>query len=266
MTNRLAPILLQKAREVAVLKDHLTEHPKHPIAQILQGHTGYLGKKDFIQALRTTSLAVIAEIKRKSPSKGTLAPISDPVALAKTYISGGANALSILTDTQFFAGSAEDLIIASRELAQYPQPILRKDFIVDEIQIAEAIAMGADAILLIVAALGKKTKPMLAAAKAMGIPALVEVHDQHELEQALNSDAEIIGINNRDLTTFTIDTQKAFQLIELIPQHIIRIAESGIEAPQLAQDYYHAGFDAVLIGEALVKAENPASFIRECHV
>jgi indole-3-glycerol phosphate synthase len=264
MTNRLDPILLQKTREVDALKAQIAEQPNHPIAHILRGNSGYHGKKDFKRALRTTSLAIIAEIKRKSPSKGVLAQIADPTELAKTYVSAGANALSVLTDEPFFAGSIQDLTQVATSLAKHAQPILRKDFIVDEIQIAEAIAIGADAILCIVAALGAKTKHILTAAKNMGIPALVEVHNHRELDLALHSGAEIIGINNRDLTTFSIDTKQSFTLINAIPQDIIRIAESGVDTPQLAQAYHRAGFDAVLIGEALVTSQHPDSFIREC--
>lgn len=264
MTNRLEPIIVQKKREVDALKALLTAQPTHDIAQILQGKKGYTGIKNFKQALRLSTLAVIAEIKRKSPSKGQLAAIQDPTVLAAAYVDGGANALSILTDECFFGGSLADLTRVATLLRDQPNPILRKDFIIDEVQIAEAISAGADAILCIVAVLGSRTKAILNAAQSMGIQALVEVRDHHELDMAIASGAEIIGINNRDLTTFEIDTEQALRLVERIPQHIIRVAESGIVEPKLAQTYYHASFDAVLIGEALVKSNHPGVFIEAC--
>ena len=264
MINRLEPIILQKKREVDALKSLLADKPSHDIVQILLGEKKQSGIKNFKQALRTSTLAVIAEIKRKSPSKGQLAAIQDPTSLAQAYVDGGANALSVLTDEHFFGGTLTDLNRVATLLRDQPNPILRKDFIIDEIQIAEAISVGADAILCIVAVLGARTRSMLDAARTMGIQTLVEVHDRRELDIAIDSGAEIIGINNRDLTTFTIDTEQALRLVELIPQHIIRVAESGIVEPELAQAYYHAGFDAVLIGEALVKAKHPGDFIEAC--
>lgn len=255
MINKLQPIILQKQREVAALKSR----PELVIEEIQ-----FASIKNFKQALCCSSIAVIAEIKRKSPSKGVLASISNPTALAELYVSGGANALSVLTDELFFGGHANDLRQVANRLRAQPQPILRKDFIIDEIQIAEAIAMGADAILLIVAVLKEKTKVMLDYAKKMGVHALVEVHDNHELEIALASGAEIIGVNNRDLTTLQVDTQRAFKLLEYIPKDIVKVAESGILTPELAGEYYRAGFNAVLIGEALVKSADPTDFIQRC--
>ncbi len=264
MNNKLTPIILQKQREVASLRELIANQPNHPMIQLLQGKEQHTSVISFKNALRGPSLAVIAEIKRKSPSKGVLAAIDDPVHLAQIYAAGGASALSILTDTVFFGGQLDDLNSVSLALGAKRPPILRKDFIIDEIQIAEAILAGADAILCIVAVLGERTKIMLDAAHTMGIDVLVEVHNSQELEIALASGAEIIGVNNRDLTTFQIDTDQAFRLVEDIPPHLIRVAESGIVMPELAQDYYRAGFDAVLIGEALVKSPNPDEFIRAC--
>lgn len=264
MTNRLDPIILQKKREVATLKTQIRCQPESPISQILLEKTQRSSIKSLKNSLRCKSLAVIAEIKRKSPSKGHLANIDDPVALANTYIKSGANALSVLTDELFFGGSLNDLTNIATSVGELPNPILRKDFIIDEIQIAETIAAGADAILCIVAVLGEQTKAILNHAKKMNIEALVEVHDVNELEIALASGAEMIGINNRDLSTFEVDTKNAFTLLEMIPPHIVKVAESGILAPELAQAYYRAGFDAVLIGEALVKSDAPTNFIRAC--
>lgn len=195
--------------------------------------------------------------------------------MALNYVEGGANAISILTDELFFGGNIEDLKIVSSALthplessptAQQAKqiPLLRKDFIIDEIQIAQAINAGADAILLIVAVLGTRTQKLLDCAKKMGIDVLVEIHDETELKIALESGAEIVGINNRNLSSLEVDTNRALKLAHDIPPHIIRVAESGILEPKIAQTYHQAGFDAVLIGEALVKSKNPAEFMGAC--
>lgn len=262
--NRLAPIILQKQREVAALKNMLQNQPAHEIKQILQGKKQRGSIKSLKKSLNCSSLAVIAEIKRRSPSKGSLALINDPRALAKSYVTGGASALSVLTDELFFGGKLDDLAHIAATLHHESLPILRKDFIIDEVQIAEAIAAGADAILCIVAILGKKTSMLINHAKEMGIEVLVEVHNQAELEIAFISGAEIIGVNNRNLSTFAVDTECAFNMIESIPHDIVSVAESGILAPEMARNYYHAGFNAVLIGEALVTSSAPIDFIRAC--
>ncbi len=264
MTSQLEKIILQKHREVDALKCLVAEQPQHIIGQILRGTHHSLSKKSFKKALRYSSLAIIAEIKRKSPSKGMLAPINDPAALAKNYVASGANAISVLTDEMFFSGKLADLTTVSSTLRKEVHPVLRKDFIIDEIQIAEAAMAGADAILIIVAAVYEQTKTLLNCAKNFGLEALIEVHNQQELELALNSGAEIIGINNRDLHSLQVDTEQALKLIENIPPEIVRVAESGILAPELARDYYRAGFDAVLIGEALVKSGQPEKFMQAC--
>ena len=265
MTNRLAPIMEQKKREIAALYTFLQAYPEHGIGQLLQGQAKRERCQNFKQALRKKTLTVIAEIKRQSPSRGELAQIADPIALAHTYINGGADALSILTDELFFKGKLADLESVSMRYVEDPTPILRKDFVLDVSQIAEAVYAGADAILAIVAVLGNTTKTILSAAKAMGIDVLVEVHTKAELMLALDCGAEIIGVNNRDLTTFEVDTDRAFDLLACIPKDIISVAESGIRLPELAHDYRQAGFDAVLIGEALVTSHTSEQFIGACH-
>ena len=262
--TKLMPIISQKQHEVQQLKMLLDNQPNHVIADVLRGKIPHASRKIFKEALRRNFLAVIAEIKRKSPSKGSLATIADPVSLAKSYIAGGASAISVLTDTVFFGGSLGDLTKIAAVAHEHAVPVLRKDFIIDEIQIAEAVAAGSDAVLFIVAVLGKDTQVMLNAAKAMGIEVLVEVHNPAELEIALASDAEIIGVNNRNLETMQVDTEQALRLLASIPKHIVKVAESGIHNPLLAQEYYRAGFDAVLIGEALVTSGHPENFIRAC--
>ncbi|MFN7097882.1 MAG: indole-3-glycerol-phosphate synthase, partial [Gammaproteobacteria bacterium] len=216
------------------------------------------------KALHQTELSVIAEIKRKSPSKGELAPINNPLELAAKYVVGGANALSILTDQQFFGGSLNDLVTVVKMLGHDRIPILRKDFIIDEIQIAESVAAGADAILCIVAIHKNNTGTIVSKAKKMGLDVLVEVHDEEELETALCANADIIGINNRNLNTFEINLDTAYRLKKLIPNHVTTVAESGIIEPQQAVKYREAGFNAVLIGEALVTSNQPQTFIRAC--
>lgn len=248
--NKLNAIIAQKHKEVSALYQ-LNIKPR-------------VSDKNFKQALQNKNLSIITEIKRRSPSRGFLAEITDPVQLANNYISAGSNAISVLTDELFFGGSREDLIAVSTALRQNPAPVLCKDFIINTLQIDHAIMAGADAILLMVSVLGNKTKELLDYAKAMNINALVEVHTEAELDLALILSPEIIGINNRNLTTFEVDTNQAFKLIKHIPDSIIKVAESGILKPELANEYYQAGFDAVLIGEALVKSSSPAEFIGAC--
>lgn len=243
MHNRLQKILAEKAQELARLK---------------------CPRKSLKAALRQTQLSVIAEIKRASPSKGELAEISDPCALAERYVAGGAAAISVLTDQPFFGGCLEDLENVSKALRYHPQPILRKDFLIDPLQIAEAFFKGADAVLLIVAVLGDQTAEFLKVTKSYGMEALVEVHTLAELELAIAAGAEMIGINNRNLETFEIDIETAFKLKAALPAHIISVAESGILEANLAGQYRQAGFDAVLIGEALVKASSPEVFLEAC--
>lgn len=249
-TAKLDTIIAEKMREIS----HLHEHFIH----------ARRSSKNFKQSLRNPTLSVIAEIKRRSPSKGFLADIADPVQLANHYIAAGANAISVLTDKSFFNGSIDDLLCVSAALRQCSTPVLCKDFIISRRQIDEAIMAGADAVLLIVKALGEKTKTLLDYAKTMNIDALVEVNNSAELALAVQAGAEIIAVNNRDLSTFNVDTTQCFTLIQEIPSSIIKVAASGILTPELAQQYYHVGFDAVLIGEALVKSTSPADFISAC--
>ncbi|MBS0652200.1 MAG: indole-3-glycerol phosphate synthase TrpC [Verrucomicrobia bacterium] len=217
--------------------------------------------KRFEEVLRGEHLTVIAEIKRKSPSKGSLAPIIDPVALARQYIEAGAQALSILTDEVGFGGSLADL----QEVANaFPAiPILRKDFIVDIRQIKQTARSGATAVLLIVAALQEKLAEFIQEAKRYQLDPVVEVHDLKELELAVKSGATIIGVNNRNLSSFHVDLETSVQLSAHIPQNCIKIAESGIRSAGDGQKMRQAGFDAVLVGEALVTAQEPKKLIQE---
>lgn len=215
-------------------------------------------RRSLKQALRQESISLIAEIKRQSPSRGLIKAVDDPVALARRYCQGGAAALSILTD-QAFGGSLHDLSNIASILPEIP--LLRKDFLIDPVQIQESLQYGASAVLLIVAILGPKTKGMLEQARRLGLDALVEVHDAHELKLAFNSGAEIIGINNRNLQTFEVDLNISRLLGPQIPDSIIKVAESGICTRSDVEGMQEAGFDAVLIGEALMKAESPEKLI-----
>lgn len=264
MSNRLEPIIIQKQREVADLYRCLQNDSHHSIAKILYGNFQNKRVSTFKSVLRSSSLAVIAEIKRKSPSKGLISSISDPVSLAKRYISGGASALSILTDNSFFGGKLDDLTQVADAINTDTVPIIRKDFIIDKIQIAEAFNAGASAVLCIISILGVKAKTLIEFARSLGLDVLVEIHNHEELQIALDCGADMIGINNRNLKTFEVDTSCALRLVTAIPNTMIKIAESGMTHPTMAREYYHAGFDAVLIGEALVASSNPEQFIRAC--
>jgi indole-3-glycerol phosphate synthase len=204
--------------------------------------------------------AVIAEIKRRSPSKGDLNVGLVPGVLAKAYASGGAACLSVLTDADFFGGSADDLAEARRAV---DLPVLRKDFTVSEADVLDARLMGADAVLLIVAALDDgELAAFHSLASSLGLAALVEVHDETELERALAVGATLIGVNQRDLVTFEVDTARAERLAAAIPGGVVKVAESGLRTPDDAARLADAGYDAVLVGETLVRSGDPAAAVR----
>jgi indole-3-glycerol phosphate synthase len=214
-----------------------------------------------VAAQRTGRPAVIAEIKRRSPSKGDLAPDLDPATLARAYQAAGASALSVLTDAEFFGGSPDDLIAA--KAAAPDLPILRKDFTVDGRDVADARTMGADAVLLIAAALNPGDLSRLRGlAQGLGLAPVVEVHDEAELAIALKAGADIIGVNQRDLRTFEVDPDRAARLAALIPDGVLKIAESGIHTPGQVDALADAGYDAILVGEQLVTAADPAAALR----
>jgi len=208
-----------------------------------------------------TGPAVIAEIKKASPSKGLIRADFNVAALARSYLAGGAAALSVLTDKPFFQGSLRNLELASEAV---PLPCLRKDFIVDEYQIAEARAHRADAILLIVAALtDAELKSFAIAAHSHSLDVLVEVHTASELERALftlgETGTDAIGVNNRDLTTFDVHLETSLELAEGIPKSVVRVTESGIATPEDLRRLRAAGFNAFLIGESLMRQPDPGA-------
>jgi indole-3-glycerol phosphate synthase len=211
------------------------------------------------QLAGASGLAVIAEVKRRSPSKGNLAADLDPAEMATRYRDGGAACLSVLTDVEFFSGSPADLAAAR---AAVEIPVLRKDFTVGPADVADARLMGADAVLLIVAALSPTELPaLLSVTERVGIDALVEVHDEAEAELALASGASIIGVNQRDLVTFEVDTDRAERVAKVLPSGVVRVAESGIRSADDACRLADAGFDAVLVGESLVTSSDPATAV-----
>ena len=207
----------------------------------------------FAQSIvEASGLAVIAEVKRRSPSRGDLAPDLDPVALAAAYEAGGATCLSVLTDVDWFGGSPADLVAARGAVGV---PVLRKDFTVCEADVCDARIMGADAVLLIAAALDDAELAALHhLAGEVGLDALVEIHDEAELARALAVGATLVGVNQRDLVTFEVDTGRAVRMAPLVPDGVVRVAESGVRGVTDAARLAAAGYDAVLVGESLVTA------------
>lgn len=217
----------------------------------LGGHTD--------QAARDTTLRVISEVKRKSPSKGALADIPEPAVLAAEYEAGGASVISVLTEARRFGGSLQDLD-AVRAAVQIP--VLRKDFTVDEYQIYEARAHGADLVLLIVAALNDELlASFLELTHQLGMNALVETHTEEEIARAIKAGAKIIGVNVRNLKTLDVDPATFGKLAPLLPSDAVIVAESGVESTEQVAQYGAAGADAILVGEALVKHADPRASV-----
>ena len=205
-------------------------------------------------------LAVIAEVKRRSPSKGDLLPGLDPARLAAEYQGGGAACLSVLTDEEYFGGSVADLRAAR---AACGLPVLRKDFTVSALDVADARLMGADCVLLIAAVLDRaELVDLHRLAVEVGLDVLVEIHDEAELEHALEAGANLIGVNQRDLMTFRVDHERAERMAGAIPAGAVRVAESGVRGASDARRLEAAGYDAVLVGETLVTSDDPGSQVR----
>jgi indole-3-glycerol phosphate synthase len=252
--NRLEEILAAKRDEIERLKPRAAELDRQA-----QARTDF---RDFRGALESAGeqLAVIAEIKKASPSAGVIAESFDPVEIAKNYERTGANAISVLTDSKFFQGSLEHL---RNVRAAVSLPLLRKDFLWDRAQIAEAAANGADAILLIVSAVTQdQLVRLLKVAKEYRLDALVEVHSVDELQRALEAGAEIVGVNNRDLTTFDVDLAVTGKICREVPDEVVLVSESGIKTPRDVARMKACGVDAILIGEALMRGEISIEQIR----
>ena len=217
--------------------------------------------RDFASALRGATMRVIAEVKRASPSKGPIRLDLDAAALAREYATAGAAAISVLTQEEGFRGSLDDLA-AVRKAVELP--VLRKDFIVEVYQAYEARAYGADAILLIVAALSPdQLKDLLALAHTVGLAVLAESHGEREVEEAVAAGAQVVGINNRNLKDFTVDIETTLRLRPLIPAGVVTVSESGIRTASDVRRLRDAGVDAVLVGESLVASDNPGAKLRE---
>ena len=252
----LDKIVIRKKEEIALAKQ--TVSIKQLEASVHFNRTP-LVFKDFI--LDENRTGIISEFKRRSPSKGLINGTADVATVTQAYNAAGASALSVLTDTDFFGGKADDLI-AARAVNQIP--ILRKDFMIDEYQILEAKAWGADLILLIAAIL---TPQQIVAygkfAQSLGLSVLLEVHDLEELERSICSTVDAIGVNNRNLGNFTVNIQTSFDLVDKIPNEFIKISESAIDNPEVIKDLKAVGYNGFLIGENFMKTEDPGQAIRE---
>ncbi len=232
-----------------------------PLEQVKDAATKAASPRDVMAALRGEGVAVIAEVKRASPSKGALAAIADPAALAIDYEAGGAAVISVLTEKRRFGGSLEDLA-AVRDVVQVP--LLRKDFVISSYQLWEARAHGADLVLLIVAALQQNALVSLVErACSIGLVPLVEVHDEDELTRAIDAGAQVIGVNARNLATLEVDRSTFARLAPNIPDEVVKIAESGVRGPHDLLAYAAAGADAVLVGESLVVGKDPRSAVAD---
>ncbi|MBN2303422.1 MAG: indole-3-glycerol phosphate synthase TrpC [Anaerolineae bacterium] len=251
----LDQILAHKVEEIAARKVRASA------ASVIAAAREAFPPRDMRAAVRRDTVALIAEVKRASPSKGLLVENFDPVALGTIYAQHGAAAISVLTDEQFFLGHL-DYLTAVR--AAVDVPVLRKDFVIDPYQVYEARAAGADAVLLIVAALeNAQLADLHALITGLGMTALVEVHDADELDRALRIDPPLIGINNRDLRTFDVDLDTTARLMRQVPNSVTLVAESGIFTASDVRQMGAVGAHAILVGESLVKADDIAALVRE---
>lgn len=232
------------------------------LGDLLKQSEGLDAPRGFAERLRREDhLSVVAEIKRRSPSKGDLNPGLNPELMAVAYAEGGAACLSVLTDEEFFGGSTVDLVAARRAVLV---PVLRKDFTVTALDVLDARLMGADCVLLIAAVLSDdELRSFHALATDIGLDALVEIHDDEELDRALSVGAGLIGVNQRDLRTFQVDQERAVRLATSIPSSAVRVAESGVRGRADAVELRNAGYDAVLVGESIVTSGSPESAVRD---
>jgi indole-3-glycerol phosphate synthase len=251
----LDEILAGVREDVAVRQEQV------PLDALRDLCAGSLPPRDGYAALRAPGVGVIAEVKRSSPSQGTLAEIPDPAELAKEFAAGGARCVSVLTEGRWFGGSLEDL---SAVRAAVSVPVLRKDFVVSSYQVHEARAYGADLVLLIVAALDQNTLVgLLERVESLGMTPLVEVHTEEEADRALAAGARVIGVNARNLTTLEVDRSVFERIAPGLPNKIVKVAESGVRGPHDLIRYAAAGADAVLVGEGLVTQKSPRDAVAE---
>lgn len=247
---------------VAGVREDLAERrARRSLDDLVSAVASMAPTRDPMPAFRGPGLAVIAEVKRSSPSKGALAEIPDPAALAGDYAAGGASAISVLTERRRFGGSLHDLV-AVRSAVDVP--VLRKDFIVTEYQVWEARAAGADLALLIVASLSDaELAHLMAVASELGLTALIEAHTDDEVRRALDAGAELLGVNNRNLQTLEVDLHQFERLVGLIPDGVVKVAESGIGTVADVRVVAEAGADVILVGEALVKHGDPKQAVAD---
>ena len=258
MTEDVLNRLVMEARQDLQRRRYLTDSDRFE-----QSVAAY-EPKDFLGALRKPHLAVIAEMKQRTPSMGVLREEYRPSDIAHAYAEGGAAAISVLTHMAGFGGRPEHIrmVRAATDL-----PILRKDFVTDPYEVAEARACGADAVLLIVAALEPgQLKDLLAVSRSRGVAALVEVHDERETAAALEAGAKAVGVNHRNLRDFSVDLGLTESLRKLVPKEVVLVAESGIHGADDARRMREAGADAILVGELLMRSEDPASQLKELTV
>lgn len=256
MNSVLEKILADKRIEAIELKRNRSQFSDMPIPP---------ARRDFVAAITGSDhLAIIAEVKKASPSKGVIRSDFDPVAIAKSYHKAGADAISVLTDVKYFMG-------APRYLAEVRSvvslPVLRKDFIVDTVQVEQTAALGADAMLLIVAALDDhQLADLQQAAASLGIATLIEIHNHAELDRAMRIHPACIGINNRNLATFVTDLQVTIDLMQQIPADVVAVSESGISLRQQAVQVKNAGVKALLVGESLMREDDPSALLNDLKV
>ena len=254
--NKLEEIAAFKRQEVAEAKR------VRPLVELERELKHRQRPRGFAAAIgRPGELSLIAEIKKASPSAGPIRPEADVVEVARTYARAGARAISVLTDSKFFSGSLKDLAVVREKVSL---PVLRKDFLLEEYHVVEAAAAGADAVLLIVALLDRAVlKRLLTLARDLSLDALVEIHSEPELQEALEAEARVIGINNRDLGTLQVDLKITQQLMKKIPGTHVRVSERGIRSRQDVEFVQAQGADAILVGEELMSSQDPAAKIKE---
>jgi indole-3-glycerol phosphate synthase len=254
MTTTYLDAIVARHRELAVADDR-------SLSVLIDRAAGVEATRGFARAISATEgLAVIAEVKRRSPSKGDLFADLDPESLARTYADAGASCLSVLTDEEHFGGSVADLQ-AARSATELP--VIRKDFTIDARDVCDARLMGADCVLLITAALDdRELADFHALAIELGLDVLVETHDEAEVDRALTVGATLIGVNQRDLVTFEVDQARAVRVAASLPESVVRVAESGVRGPEDADALHAAGYHAVLVGESLVTSADPAGALR----
>ena len=251
--SRLAEIINYKRQEISPWIAHTNDWKRRA-----KEHRNFRG---FRTALDLAPFGFIAEVKRASPSAGVITEEFDPLSIATKYYEGGAHCISVITDERYFQGHLDYLALVHQHV---PVPTLRKDFIIHEVQIYQAILAGADAILLIVAALSdNELKYLHQVATTLAVDVMVEVHNEAELECALNIHADFIAINNRDLTTFDLDLRTTERLLPLIPSQCTIVSGSGIQSPADVQRVLHAGANAVLVGESLMRASDPKKLLHD---